>query len=269
MIAVISSNYDDKYLWNIPLVTWGWNRLGVDVICFLPQLFRDGKIQNNAGDKLDLIESVINEKELNIKYHTFDCPEHKEATYTQCSRLYGGCLDLPEDEILVTSDVDMFVFEKPPYKGGFTIFGADLVPEKQYPMCYVSATVYDWRAAFQLDGKTYQSCLDELLSNIESTSMRSDYWAKDQEEIFNKISKYPEVNLIKRTDGSPFATKRLDRDDSYILDRLNTPVYDYHLNRPGYENDNFEIILKVLSFYFPHEDFGWLISYNEKYKQLL
>ena len=37
MKAILSSTYDDKYLWNLPLVTWCWNKLGIDVICFLPE----------------------------------------------------------------------------------------------------------------------------------------------------------------------------------------------------------------------------------------
>ena len=73
--AVISSTYNDIYLWNIPLVTWAWNRLGVDVICFMPQLFRDGKSNYETQSKIDLINRIIIEQNLNIRLYTFECPE--------------------------------------------------------------------------------------------------------------------------------------------------------------------------------------------------
>lgn len=201
----------------------------------------------------------------------FTSPEHKEATYTQCSRLYGACLDLPEDEVLVTGDVDMFVFKTPPYNGGFTIFGADLVPKGQYPMCYASAKVSDWRDAFELGGKTYQQCLDETIGKEECENMRGNLWCRDQETLFNKIEENAKsVSYCNRAkEGTQFASHRYDRDDAFILDRLSLDTIDYHLNRPGYEDQNFDIILRIMKWHFPHEDFSWLINYNEQYKNLL
>lgn len=163
MKAVISSTYDDKYLYFIPIVTWLWNRLGVDVICFMPKLTAD--YDNNK--KFDLLMKTKRDNGLNFYCHEFDAPEHKEATYSQCSRLYAACLDLPENEILITGDVDMAMFKVPFYINNITIFGSDLVPEGQYPMCYASGTVKDWRSTMELSGKTYQQCLDELLGDIE------------------------------------------------------------------------------------------------------
>jgi len=61
----------------------------------------------------------------------------------------------------------------------------------------------------------------------------------------------------------------LDRDDAYILERLSPDIVDYHANRPGYEPHNFQTIMAILNYYFPHEDLSWIESYNEKFKQLL
>lgn len=272
MTAIISCNYEDKYLWCLPLVVWGWNRIGVDVVCFMPQMFRNGTQVNRCGDKLDIINYFIEEQELRIKLYDFECTEHKEATYTQCSRLYGACLDLPENEYLISSDVDMFVFKKPIDDivwDKFQILGSDLVPKGQYPVCYCGATVGVWRDVFNLKSKTYQQSLDNLLGGIECENMKGNYWGKDQEELFYKISKHKRFEIKRAREGTQFSSHRYDRDDAFILDRLSLDTIDYHLNRPGYEDQNFDIILRIMKWHFPHEDFTWLINYNEQYKKLL
>jgi hypothetical protein len=125
---------------------------------------------------------------------------------------------------------------------GFSIFGADLTAVNQYPICYIKAKAKYWRDAFNLRDKTYQQALDELIGNINCENMRGNYWSKDQEEAYNVISK-TNPTLINRTNGtSPFATRRLDRDDSYILQNINGNIIDYHMNRPGYEEGCFNII---------------------------
>lgn len=291
MKAIISITYSDTYLYFLPIVTYCWNKLGVDVICFMPEI-RDGgdrefkEMGKLTWQKVRLISEVNAKNGFKITAYYFNAPEHKESTYAQCSRLYAACLDLPEDEVIFTSDVDMALFKLPPYVGGFTIFGADLVPAKQYPMCYISAKVKDWRRAFELyeyktstefpkgvSGgviKSYQNCLDELLGGIEAQHFRGNYWGKDQETAYNKISLTQEINITPRAKpGTQFASKRYDRDDAYILHRLSPDMIDFHMNRPGYEDRNFEIILTILKYHYPSDSFDWLIDYNNAYKKLL
>jgi len=280
MKAIISSTYDPKYLYFIPIVTYCWNRIGVDVICFIPKLTANA--DNNK--KIDLLLHTIRDSELRVKLHEFEAPENKQPTYSQCSRLFGACLDLPDDEILVMGDVDMANFQVPPFKeNGFTVYGADLVPKGQYPICYVSGSVKTWRDAFNLyykvwEGeqgqmvigvKTYQQALDELLGGIECENMRGNFWAKDQEECFLKVSP-TNPTLVKRTNGiTPFATRRIDRDDSFWEERLNLDVVDAHLWRDGLTDENFAKIMKLLQYFYPYDNFQWLIDYTEKFKQLL
>lgn len=279
MKAVISSTYDDKYLYFLPIVTWCWNKLGVDVICFMPEYGN-----KNDVDKMELIFDVRDKTGLKFVCPIFKAPEHKEATYAQCSRLYGACLDLPMDEVLIIGDVDMAMFKVPQHENGITIFGSDLVPEGQFPMCYASGTVGEWRSSLKLEYgglsanpknslmvvyvSTYQECLDALLGDIECEHMRGNYWGKDQQTLWEKTK--DEAILIPRArQGTQFASNRYDRDDSYILDRLNPDTIDFHMNRPGYEDKNFEIILTILKYHYPNEDFDWLIEYTKQYKALL
>jgi hypothetical protein len=231
--------------------------------------------KENRGLKMELINktvSLFSNGKWILHLEPFKAPEHKEATYAQCSRLYGACLDLPEDEILITSDVDMAVFKVPMYGGtGIGIVGLDLVPKNQVPICYIYGEVNQWRKRFEINHKTYQECLDDLLGNVDSISMRGDYWGKDQEEAYNKIfGNDGTVTLMSRSNGqNQFAQNRYDRDDAYILDRLSPDTIDFHMNRPGYEPHNFEIILTILKYHYPNDDFQWLIDYTNAYKQLL
>lgn len=266
MKSVISSTFDDKYLFFLPITTWCWNRLGVDVICFMPP------IDFRSKEKVDLIRKVLKEQKLSLRMEYFISTIQKEATYAQCSRLYGACLDLQEKEVLITGDVDMAVFSLPSFcilTDGMMVYGSDLVPQGQYPMCYLSGTVNQWKNTFDLSGKTYQQCLDDLLGNIEAEHFKGNYWGKDQEEAYSKISKVGGYLVERAREGTQFATKRYDRDDSFFLARLSPDTIDFHMPRPGYDSHNFDIILKVLQYHYPNEDFTWLTTFTEEYKKIL
>jgi|GEM_PF-1769347 len=279
MKAILSSTYDDKYLWNLPLVTWCWNKLGIDVICFTPW---------GDSQRRDLIISKFNEQRMNVIMPPFDAPKDKEPTYAQCSRLYAACLDLPEHEILITSDVDMIPFVNlkknidlciNERNGMMTIFGVDLVPKGQFPICYVWGNVENWRKSYKYTYgkgyyddykvKSYQEYLDDLLGGIEADHFRGNYWCKDQEEVQSLLRYTPKFEIPRSNGQNQFAKFRYDRDDAYLLDRLSLDTIDFHLPRPGYEEKNFNIIMQVLKFHFPNENFQWLIDYNEQYKKLL
>ena len=137
-------------------------------------------------------------------------------------------------------------------------------------MCYGVGQVGTWRTL--IGEGTVQEHLDKLLGDIECDNMRGNYWGKDQETLWNLLNTNDEVDyrLFNRAKpGTQFATNRLDRDDAYILERLSPDIVDYHANRPGYEPHNFQTIMAILNYYFPHEDLSWIDTYNEKFKQLL
>jgi len=268
MKAIISTTYSDTYLYFLPIVTFCWNRLGVDVICFMPD---HTNIAGANPDKLTMILHTCMAQGLNPKIKFFKCPEHKEATYSQCSRLYAGCLDLPEDEVIITGDVDMGIFRTdfiyPPKYDFFDIYGYDLVPQGQLPMCYAVATVSTWRKYFT-KGRTYQECLDAELAHEECENMRGNLWCRDQELLYKGVG---EIYLPhRRSNGeNQFAMNRVDRTDLHYKDRLDKNIIDVHFWRDGYTDENFPKILELLQYFYPNENFDWLISYNEQYKQLL
>ncbi len=270
MKVILSTTYDDIYLYCLPITTWAWNKIGVDVVCFSPIIKDDNFFKKFLLATTTIIDCNLSKN--NLVCH-FDSPINKQTTYAQCSRLYGAGLDLPEDEVLITGDVDMIVFGDylKQKVADVDVFGSDLTPEKQVPICYISATVKTWREVMKIDGKTPQKCLDDLLGHIEAEHFRGNYWAKDQEKAFEMISSAP-VNIhhhFRARQGTQFASKRYDRDDAFVLDRLNLDTIDYHIHRPAYEENNFAIMMKILEFHYPNEDFTWLREYTEAYKKLL
>lgn len=274
MKAVVSTTYDDKYLFFLPIITWCWNKLGVDVICFMPIWRTQDQIKNMV------VTNALKGMKCDISY--FDCPPHKEATYAQCSRLYAAALDFPDHEFVVTGDVDMAVFRMvdllegngrrentsstPP---GATVYvvGSDLTPDGQYPICYCAVTVKTWRE--MIGHSSYQELLDGLLGNIETENFRGNYWSKDQEELFRITKDRPKFFIDRARPGTQFAMNRVDRDDINWRSYLGPDLIDAHLWRPGYTEENFANILELLQAQYPEDNFQWMINYRNEYIKLV
>lgn len=264
MKCIMSTTYDDKYLYFLPITTWCWNRLGVDVICFAPNPKEDDL------KKLLLISQYTPHGKNVLVY--FDAPENKKATYAQCSRLFGGSLDLPDDEVLIVGDIDMILFRtdfiNKPSRDFFDIYGIDLVPKGQMPMCYAVGDAYTWRRFFSKGG-TFQECLnDELGKEPSNEDTRGNLWARDQELLAKGVGELF-FGHTRSNGQNQFALNRIDREDSYWRDRLNKEVIDAHLWRPGYTDENYAKIKELLLYFYPDEDFTWLDNFTNAYKELL
>lgn len=278
MKAILSTTYDDRYFFFLPIVAWSWNKIGVDVINFLPAAASDTDYNKYLEwlPRTNLIHNTIHDMGIKCEFQYFNCPDHKAATYAQCSRLYGACLDLPEDEILVTADVDMAIFGKYLFTKHATldIYGADLVPEGQVPMCYVSAPVSYWRGIMDINGRNLQECLNELVGSIECEHFRGNQWSLDQGTLYKQLFglNKPLLHAYQHWRGRPgtqFAGNRVDRDDNNWREYVNPSLIDAHLWRPGFSEENFEKILNLFEAMYPEEDFMWMIDYRNQYLKLI
>jgi hypothetical protein len=223
---------------------------------------------DDKGQNKEKVQYVMSMLPDNVTIATFNCEPHKAATYAQCSRLYAAALDFHPSEVLVTSDIDMAVFNLPPIDWGMTIFGSDLTPQGQYPICYAIDTAAGWKHSMNIGDKTIQECLDELLGHINVDNMRGNYWGKDQETLHYHTHKT--AKLYKRAKpGTQFATHRIDRDDAYWEERLNWDVFDAHLWRPFHATENAEKIIKLFSYFYPYDNLTWIKEYAEKYRSLI
>lgn len=271
MTAIISVTYDDQYLFYLPLVVWSWNKLGYDVLIIGPDM--DGEVDDT---RIDLIIDTRWEQDLQFHWVGFEAPPEKNATYAQCSRLYAGCFRnlLPDNELLITADADMIVLNKEYFEtandGRIHVFGADLVPEGQYPMCYVSMTAATWRAVMRIEpGQSIQHKLDELLGALECEHFRGNYWCKDQETVYRELEAggWTVVKHNRAKLPHQFATRRADRDG--WPEEIPTGLIDAHLPRPGYTDENFAKIMSLITAYYPNDDIQWMYEYHKKYNQLL
>lgn len=287
MKAVISSTHDSIYSFFIPITTWCWNKLGIDVILFVPNIPFLGPESIRQitlmHQRMLLVEATCKMNKSKVSWYSFNAPYDKQSTYAQCSRLYAGALDLPEDEILITSDVDMAVFtgfndflvsfdasvSQKAFDGVLKIIGFDLVPEGQYPMCYAIAPVARWRKFMQIDERGFLQCLDDQLSAIECENMRGNLWSRDQELLFMYTQKKPKIQFLRARPGTQFASCRVDRTDANWRSYLGEALVDAHLWREGYIDHNFANILELLTFQYPEENFQWLIDYKNAYIELL
>lgn len=275
MKAVISTTYDNTYFYFLPICVWAWNRLGVDVICFMPKFvyYEKGQEGLDVGKRIILVEDTVMQNCLsksNMLFY-FDAPEHKEATYAQISRLYAASLDLHEQDQLIISDVDMIVFRTNFMKKSevdfFDVYGTDLVPEGQLPMCYTVGNVKTWRRFFT-KGRTYQECMDAELAHEECEGMRGNLWSRDQELLAKGVGEIYFKHT--RSNGqNQFAQNRVDRTDINWRTYVNNDLIDAHLWRPGYTDENHAKIMELMKMKFPNEDFTWLDEYQKKYKKLL
>jgi hypothetical protein len=271
MKAILSTTYDDQYLFYLPITTWAWNKLGIGVVCFVPAL--DG---TNKHPAMDLIfDMKWWAPGLKIQFVRFSAPIEKQATYAQCSRLFGAATPLFEDDdVLITSDVDMAVFNKDFFDqfndGRIHVIGADLVPDGQYPMCYITMSAEKWREVMWIPlGVSHQEKLDDLLGGIECENFRGNYWAKDQETIYSHLweAGIKFIPHYRASPGTQFATRRADRDGWPEV--IPPDIIDAHMPRPGYTPENFAKILNLFQAMYPEENFEWMIEYRNEYVKLL
>jgi hypothetical protein len=265
MRAIISCTSDPLYSYYLPISAFCWNKLGVKVVAFTPDVV--SKATFFAMQTMN-----FEHKNENLSFG-FIARDDKRPTYSQLSRLMAwGIKDIDDNEVVYTSDSDMLNFQLPPYDDSFdfTVWGYDLTPNNQYPVCYVGAKKKTWNQYFAVGDNGYQEALDYHLGGIECDNMRGNYWCYEQELIFNTLQN-ANCKLIPRSNGqNQFALNRVDRTDLHYKDRLNPDtLVDAHLWRPGYTDENFPKILELMQIMYPNEGFQWLIDYTNAYKQLL
>jgi hypothetical protein len=261
--AVISTTSDPLYSFFVPIAAWCWGKLGIRTICIIPAV-----ISKAAHFALM--------KALEINNYgwcaTFIAPEDKQATYAQVGRLFAAADGIVDpNDILITSDADMIVFRDVfPDDDYMNILGVDLVPQKQYPVCYISGRVSRWREAMKIKGRTLQECLDAELGPIECENFRGHQWSFDQSLLYRQLSFDQPIAFQNRArPGTQFAMNRADRDDVNWRSYCGPTLLDAHLWRPGYEEPAFSNIVELLTIQYPDEDFEWLFEYHTKYKELL
>lgn len=268
MTAILSTTPDDLYMFSLPFAVYSWNKVGVE--CFV---ITTPITDRRMTDRCKLVATTL--LEMNCNMNMIFCPDHKAATYAQCARLYAAASPLIKPaEVLITADADMCVFDEDhwqsfDYNGWINIIGIDLVPPEQVPMCYIGMPRAGWDAVMEINGRSLQKCVDDLLGPIEAEHFRGNYWGKDQEEAYKAITKIglPVKKHVRASPGTQFATRRADRDGWPI--NIPLDIIDAHLPRPGYTEDNFGKIYQLFHTMYPNDDLRWMLAYQQEYVKLI
>lgn len=269
MRAILSVTTDPLYSFLLPFAAWSWEKIGVKSIVLWPRV---SDLTEQETKSMSLVFDSCSSNSIIVPIWVND--REKLATYSQVSRLYASLLEIiDEDEVLITSDCDMAVFGNYLKQGDnnrINVFGQDLVDDSQYPMCYISMTKALWKRVmgFSEDDWFFEALANKL-EPLACEHMRGNYWALDQETIFNQVKKsgLPVYGYSRANKPHRFATRRADRDS--WPDIASPDIIDAHLPRPGHLEENFKRIITLFEQMYPTEDFRWMRQYREEYLKLL
>ena len=264
MTAVVSFTNNPLYSFFAPIVNYAWNKIGAECHFIIPSDYKSVENKN--------IWDLIFSKIPSVFVTSITADSLKMPTYSQVARLYLAS-EVDDEEILITSDADMIPFNADYFNkfadGRIHVVGYDLCPKGQYPMCFCAMPAQKWKQTMKMGDLDIQQMLDIEVGSLKSSSFRGDFWSRDQWLLYNNLQGHNVVFHARAREGTQFATHRYDRDDSFLLDRLSLDNIDFHCPRPGYEDKNIEIIVTVLKFHYPNDDFQWIFDYAKEYKNLL
>lgn len=260
--VILSTNDHDNYLFFLPLVCWMWGKFDFESIVIMPD------------KRTEKVRYVLKNTYAQVEFFT-PTTTYREDTLVQVSRLYAGCLDIPDNEYLLTSDVDMLPLS--PYFfqwfDQINYFGHDLTGYGHIPICYIGMMAEKWREIMSIkkgDDIVKMMC-DEMISYPQALGGDfQQYWFTDQNIITQKLRSYGLDRchgIDRQTMPNGCAKGRVCR--AYGFD-INTPhPIDAHLLRPGYTDFNFEKILLLIYRIFPNEDLTWMRTYRDGYMKYL
>lgn len=272
--AVIASNHSHSYQFFAPITALFWREVvGFRTLCFLT-----GTEKEWDTGAASLVRAKLREVDAQV-HHVGVLEGYQDAQAAQSSRQHAAALDFPDDDVLVTGDIDMWSLDGPwfrqhdPAKWDFTSWYANAygwpVPPF-HPTPYVAATAKKWREVMKLEVRgeiltQMQANFDRTLGRDASTWLS---WWHD-ELYFNSKFKawdgYPKrVQMITR-DGQP-PHDRIDRCAWPAAFDFSKKWVDTHLIRPGATKENWPRIRPLIEFYLP-KYLGWVDEYVAQYQK--
>lgn len=252
--AVISVTNDVNYLPFLPFAIYSWNKLGASVIVIVDE-------ETSNSKQFNFLTQVV---DLDFEIMTFSCMPNETVTYSQVGRLFGAINQLDET-VLITSDVDMCVFDESLLNDPFesiVVTGIDLPSSdlSQIPMCYTSMRAANWKKVFSINQSISLSENISLALNPRKPIDRAEEWFFDQLYLSKKVleSKIPLVGVERRlNDTHRIATRRADR-DGWPNDMSFDNIIDAHLPRPITDHENFLKIKRLFELKYSSHDLAWI-----------
>lgn len=269
MKVIFSSDTLPMYMFCLPLTSLLWKTVGFEPICLLAGL--ENEWENNPLNKFVLTRTKETGAEIYFIGHV---PGTNDGTVSQVSRLFSGCINLPEDEYVLTSDVDMWPLNKTWFhqKGNkVNLFYANAYNHEKYPMCYIGTSIKYWREIMDIiPGKHINDSISHrIITGIGENASFMDSWNFDELLFGQQIKKwsgYPsECHMINRNptrDGPPEG--RIDR-YNWSYPGYQDSLIDAHLLRMPWKTGNWELTYPILRDMLSNEEYNWCINYRKEF----
>lgn len=134
---------------------------------------------------------------------------------------YPSLLELPEDELVMITDMDMLPTNPKYYCDGLEHFDKEdfiyyrYVDKDQIYMCYNAAHPSIWKKVFKTNNKEdIINLINNTYNNKYNGIPGSNGWFIDQEVMYKNLSTYPKVRVLNRP-----------------IKRLEVDIYIYNLRR--------------------------------------
>lgn len=272
--AVIATNKSHSYDFFAPITTLFWREVvGFKTLCFLTgtKADWDAPLQSRIRRKVEEAGGII--------HHIGVLEGYQDAQAAQSSRQHAAALDFPDDDILITGDIDMWSLDPDwfhqhdPAKWDFTSWYANAYGwpcPPFHPTPYIAATAKKWREVVGLEVRG--EILTQMQANFDRTLGReSSTWISwwHDELFFNSRLKgwdgYPHrVQMIVR-EGQP-PNDRIDRCAWPVTFDWSKKWVDTHLIRPGATKENWPRIRPMIEHYLP-KHVAWVDEYVAAYQR--
>ncbi len=296
--VAIASNEDSTYLFFAPITSLIWRKfVGYEPIVHL--------VFPQSTQLTDFVEIKL--KELNIKTYDVNFLQNDYGTGVLASacRIYS-CLiqDLDDSDYILISDIDMWPLDRDwfhlqDWNKPMHFWGADSYPYAVWnmlPSCYNGATKQWWKNF--LNVMDCYSVENGIQKHIEHFTMCHNakfgkFWGYEEMLLAHLLLQIPNhrssFQFIDREPGQFFHPDRLHRDHwtSKLLEDSTDPCIaalrhtlkpfdgtikgfkDAHLLRPGYTEENWPDLHKILTQLLSEEDLRWVEEYVKDFRSLL
>jgi hypothetical protein len=221
-----SVNDSDRYYMFIPKQILFWKHFGIKFLAVF------------AGQEIPPALQAYKENILLWKRN----PDVNPAFLGQNLRIYyPALLDLPDDEMVMITDMDMLPMSSQYYTRGLEAFKKDdfvyyrNIDGDQIYMCYNAAHPSTWGKAFGISSEEdVEKALQTTFCQSYSGVPGSTGWFTDQCIMFQKLTKYPFLRVLQRP------IKRLEMDDFKKQGKNSNFVMKYddaHFHRSYYDNE--------------------------------
>lgn len=222
-----SVNLNPQYYMFIPEQIYFWNKFNIKFI----GIIIGNKIPEELTDYTNNI--ILWNKNLNIN----------SAFVAQNLRIYyPALLNLPYDEAVMITDMDMLPTNDKYYKDGIENFTHDdfiyyrNIDRNQIYMCYNAAHPDTWKKVFSInDENDIERIINDTYVNNYNGIPGSTGWFKDQEIMYEKLINYPNLKVLNR----PIKRLEINMHKKHLKNNNENFINNYddaHYHRSYYNN---------------------------------